>query len=637
MLLTDAATVSNPSGNRLVRLMSSVTRDDRENLNRLVMGDFLTPSRDFGGSVNIGGISFSKAYGLNPGFVRFPTQSVNGTVALPSELEVYLDGQRIRTERLSPGNFKLQDIVAYGGSRNVQLLLRDAFGRVEQLNYSVYFSDQPLQEGLHEYSYNFGAFRRQYGLQSNNYGPAAFTMFHRYGFSNSLTMGWRADVTKDFVNTGPTMTAVLGNYGVINLAAAASDFSGSKGYAAQGSYIYDSKNWAVSFFARHDSSRYASLADPVTFSNRKYEANLSGTYRLQKNASISASRGVFTSRQSVTALTTQNQLPSFLALGNRSVTSLAYNTPFEALRAQFTATVSRIKENALPARNELFIGLNFLLDGSYSAATSYRADRSGHSESVRFSRGLPVGEGFGYDLAVDQSSAGGSSQQFRSSAQYNAPAAAFRFERGHFYDQGQKSSDQRFSIAGGVVTAGGEFGFSRPVTSSYAIVKIGEEKGVAVLVEGQKAGVTNSRGIIVLPNLSANYENSISIDSDALPLNLSLNTTLKKVTPAPRSGVFVDFDPKKTQAFSGKLVAPSAGTAQGVEFFEIDLAVGSVSQKLVTGRGGEFYVENVPVGTYAATATNGTMVCSFLLTFPPSEEMFVDLGTVACAMQAIQK
>ena len=637
LLLTDAATVSSPGGSRFVRLMSSVTRDDRENLNRLVMGDFLTPSRDFGGSVNIGGISFSKAYGLNPGFVRFPTRSVNGSVALPSELEVYLDGQRIRTERLAPGNFQLQDIVAYGGSRNVQLLLRDAFGRVEQLNYSVYFSDQPLQQGLHEYSYNFGALRRQYGLQSNNYGPAAFTMFHRYGFNNSLTMGWRADVTKDFVNTGPTMTAVLGNYGVINLAVAASDFSGSKGYAAQGSYTYDSKDWAVSFFARHDSSRYASLADPVTFSNRRYEANLSGTYRLPQNASISASRGVFTSRQPVTALTTQNQVPRFLSFGNRSVTSLAYTTSFEASRAHFTATVSRIKEDALPARNELFMGLNFLLDGNYSATTSYRADRNGHSESARLTKGLPVGEGIGYDLSIDQSSAGGSSQQVRSNIQYNAPAATFRFERGYYHDSDQKSSDQRVSMAGGVVAAGGEFGFSRPVTSSYAIVKIGEEKGVAVSLEGQKAGLTNSRGIIVLPNLNAHYENSISIDSDALPLNLSLSTALKKVTPAPRSGVFVDFDPKKTQAFSGKLVTPSAGTAQGVEFFEIDLAVGSVSQKLLTGRGGEFYVENVPAGTYAATATNGTMVCNFLLTFPPSDETFVDLGTVACTLQAIRK
>ena len=637
LLLTDAATVNNPVGSSLVRLMSSVTRDDRSNLRRFVVGDFLTPSRDLGTGVNLGGMSISKNYGLDPYFVRFPTQSVSGSVALPSELEVYLDGQRIRTERLAPGSFQLQDIVAYGGSRNVQLLLRDAFGRVQQLNYSLYFSDQPLQNTFHEYSYNFGALRRQYGLQSNNYGPAAFTMFHRYGFSNSLTMGWRADVTKDLVNTGPTLTAVLGNYGVVNLALAGSTFSDAKGYAAQGSYTYDSKSWAVSFFARRDSSRYASLGDPVTFTNRKYEASVSGTYRLPQNASISARRSLFTAQQQATALTTQAQLPSFLSLGDRSVTSISYATPLDAFRAQFTATVSRIKENTLPVRNELFVGLNFLLDQNYSAATSYRADRNGHSESARFTKGLPIGEGLGYDLSVDQSSADGRNQQVRANIQYNAPAAAFRFERGQYFDQGQKFSDQRVSVAGSLAVAGDEFGFSRPITSSYAIVKIGDVGDVPVLVNGQRAGLTNSRGIIVLPNLNANYENNVSIDSEALPLNLSLTTALKKVTPAPRSGVFVDFAPKKIQAFIGKLIKPGLGAMQALEFFEIDIVVDGVSQKLVTGRGGEFYVENIPAGTYKATATDGMQICNFSMIFPASDETFVDLGTVACTLQAVRK
>ena len=637
LLLTDAATVSSPVGTRFVRLMSSVTRDDRENLQRFIVGDLITPARDLGTSVNLGGISISKNYGLDPYFIRFPTQSVSGSVALPSELEVYLDGQRIRTERLAPGNFQLQDIVAYGGSRNVQLLLRDAFGRVQQLNYSLYFSDQPLQNGLHEYSYNFGAIRRQFGLQSNNYGPAAFTMFHRYGFSNSLTMGWRADVTKDLVNIGPTLTAVLGNYGVVNLALAGSSFADAKGYAAQGSYTYDSKSWAINFFARRDTSRYASLGDPVTFTNRKYEASVSGTYRLPQNASISARRSLFTSQQPETALTIQAQMPSFLSQGNRSVTSLAYATPLDLFRAQFTATISRIKENALPARNELFLGLNFLLDQNYSAATSYRADRNGHSESARFTKSLPIGEGLGYDLSVDQSSADGRNQQVRANIQYNAPAAAFRLEKGQYLDQGQKFSDQRVSVAGSLAVAGGEFGFSRPITNSYAIVKVGDVKNVPVLVNGQRAGFTNSRGIIVLPNLNANYENNISIDSEALPLNLSLTTALKKVIPGPRSGTFVDFAPKKIQAFSGKLVAQGVGKAQAIEFFEIDIVVGGVSQKLMTGRGGEFYVENIPAGTYKATATDEMKICNFSLTFPESDEIFIDLGTVACSLQTVRK
>ena len=635
LLLTDAATVNTPNSSRLVRLMSSVTRDDQKNLRRVIVGDFLTTAKDLGNSVNLGGISVSKNYGLDPYYVRFPTQTVSGSVASPSDVEVFLDGQRIRTERLAPGSFQLQDLVAYGGSRNVQLVVRDAFGRVQQLNYSLYFTDQPLQAGLHDYSYNLGAFRRQYGLQSNNYGSGAFTMFHRFGFSNSLTMGWRADLTKEFLNTGPTITAVLGDLGVVNLALAGSSFAGQKGYALQGGYTYDSKDWAVSFFARHDNNRYAVLGDPVTFTNRRNDVNLSGTYRLPHNASISASHSVFTGRQQLPALQVAGQLAGLLSTGNRSISTIAYTQRVDALRAQFTVSVSRIKQDMLPVRNELFVGLNFLLDGNYSAATSFRADQNGQSGSARFAKGLPVGEGFGYDLSVDQSSASGGSQQLRSSVQYNAPAATVRFEGGQFSEQGQKFSDQRITLAGAVARAGGQFGFSRPITGSYAIVKIGDVKDVDVSVDGQKSGQTNSRGILVLPNLNANYENGVSIDGDALPFNLSLNTNLKKVTPSPRSGALVDFEPKKTQAFSGRLIA--GGAPGGVEFFEIGIVVGGLSQKLLTGRGGEFYAENIPAGTYLATASNGSETCNFSLTFPASDETFIDLGTVACTLQGVQK
>lgn len=637
LLLSDAATVNSANSSRLVRLMSSVTRDDQENLRRVSVGDFVTTTRDLGNSVNLGGISISKNYGLDPYFVRFPTQTVSGSVSSPSDLEVFLDGQRIRTERLNPGNFQLQDLVAYGGSRNVQLVVRDAFGRVQQLNYSLYFTDQPLQTGLHEYSYNLGAFRRQYGLQSNNYGPVAMTMFHRYGFSNSLTMGWRADVTKELLNTGPTLTAVLGDLGVVNLALAASSFSGEKGYALQGAYTYDSKDWAASFYARHDSSRYAALGDPVTFTNRRDEASLSGTYRLRQNASVSASHSVFSVRPPVTVAAAPGQLPAFLSLANRSLTSVAYSQPLDALRAQMTVSVSRIKQDMLPARNELFVGLSFMLDRNYSATTSYRADQNGHAGSARFSKGLPVGEGLGYDLSVDQSSASGGSQQLRSSVQYNAPAATVRFEGGQFAERGQKFSDQKVTVAGAVATVGGQFGFSRPITGSYAIVKIGDVKDVQVSVDGQKAGQTNSRGIAVLPKLNANYENSVSIDGDALPFNLSLATASKKVTPSPRSGAFLDFEPKKTQAFSGRLVASGSGVTGGVEFFEMAVVVGGQPQKLLTGRGGEFYVENIPAGSYQASANSGALVCKFLLTFPESNEVLVDLGTVTCNMQVVQK
>src|SRR5205085_11221930 len=116
-------TLQSPDGaHRFVRLMSDATRDDREGLRRWTAGDFFTPSRELSSSVNLGGFSVSKVYGLNPYLVQFPTQTISGQVALPSQLDVYMDGQKIRTENVNPGQFQLNDILAYGGARNVQVV-----------------------------------------------------------------------------------------------------------------------------------------------------------------------------------------------------------------------------------------------------------------------------------------------------------------------------------------------------------------------------------------------------------------------------------------------------------------------------------------------------------------------------------
>ena len=128
--------------------MSSVTRDDRQNLRRIIIGDHLTATRDFSSGLNLGGIGITKLYEIDPYFVRFPTQTLTGSVALPSDMEVYLDGQRIRTERLRPGEFELRDVLALGGAQNVQIVLRDSFGRVQQLELLAVFQRPAAPEGL---------------------------------------------------------------------------------------------------------------------------------------------------------------------------------------------------------------------------------------------------------------------------------------------------------------------------------------------------------------------------------------------------------------------------------------------------------------------------------------------------------
>lgn len=633
LFLSNGSTVQSADMTRkFVRLMSSVTHDDREELQRTVVGDFFTPSRDFSNGINLGGVSISKLYGLNPYLIQFPMQSVSGNVALPTDLEIYIDGQRVRTEALKPGQFELRDILAYGGAHNVQLVLRDAFGRVQQLDYSFYFSDQPLRQGLHEYSYNLGAIRRDYGQQSNHYGPPAFTMFHRYGVTDAVTLGLRAEGTKELLSAGPLATVVLGSAGVASVAIAGSSVAGHHGAATLAAYNYQARAWTAGLSLRRDWREYATLGDPPVITNRKLEGNVSASYLMGNRGTLSLSHSFFATRDGMVASAPALGQPfSVSLLENRRQTTLSYSVPLISGWAALTASASHIKDKSTGSRNELFVGINVFLDKDYSAAASYRGDKNGHSESVQLTKLQPIGEGLGFTVAADRT-AGPTNDSLKSSVQYNAPSAIFRADLGRTRDQqGKAVDDYRVSAAGGVGYVDGAFAFGRPITGSFGIVKVGELPGVGVLVNGQPIGQTNPEGKVFVPTLTPFYDNEITIAPETVPIDYSLPSASKTVSPSYRSGVVVNFAVTKLQAFSGKLKVMRPTGIQPVEFHEISAKVGEKMEEFQTGHGGEFYIENLKPGSYAATVQLEGMPCAFDLVIPRSGETFVNLGEVVCS------
>jgi outer membrane usher protein len=633
LFLSNANTVQGADGGRrLVRLMSSVTHDDMEDLRRIVIGDFFTPSRDLSSGVNLGGLSISKLYGLNPYLVQFPMQSVSGTVALPSDLEVYLDGQRIRTEKLNPGGFELNDILAYGGARSVRLVLRDSFGRVQEFNYSFYFSDQPLRKGLHEYSYNVGAMRRSYGMASNQYGPPAVAMFHRYGVSDALTLGLRAEAKRSFYNAGPLATVVLGSAGVANLALAGSSVDGRRGAAGSAAYNYQANDFGLGLAARRDWGEYATLGDPPTISTRRYEGSAVVTYNFRGFGALSLSHSARSSRPSRPADPTAppSQLLNLTSPEYQGITTLSYSAPLVAGRASLTASLSRIKERE--SRNEVTLRLIVFLDKDYSVGTNYQGSKSGHTENIQFTKNQPIGEGLGYVLNADQTTDPTTrSWQSRSTLQYNAAAAIVRGEYGRSQGSAPAVNDYGLSVAGGVAYVDGTVGFGRPVTGSFGIVKVGELANVDVSVNGQPMGKTNASGKLFVPTLNDFFDNDVSIAPESVPIEYSIPATTRKVTPPLHGGMVIDFAVTKVQAFTGKLkYLQAAGAIKPVEFQEISISAAGKKQTFESGHGGEFYLENLKPGTYPATVEVEGKPCLFDIVIPKSDETFVELGDLMC-------
>ncbi|MES2942690.1 MAG: fimbria/pilus outer membrane usher protein, partial [Pseudomonadota bacterium] len=505
-----------------------------------------------------------------------------------------------------------------------------AFGRVQQLNYSFYFSDQPLREGLQEYSYNLGALRRDYGVESNHYGPVALSLFHRYGLSEAITLGWRADGMRDFYNTGPLATFVLGSAGVLNLALAASSFNNQRGTAGMASYSYQANNWSLGASLRRDRGNFATLGDPPTITNRNYEGSVVASYYSQRYGSISLGHSALLTR-SVSSTSLAQPSGSSL-LENRRVTTLSYGVPLISGRVSLQASLSHTKDST--SRNEAFMGLIFFLDKDYSLGASYTGNREDQTSSLQLTKNQPVGEGLGYRLSTDRASVGNSlNSRLDSQLQYNAPAAILRGEFGQRRDKGQTSTDYSVSVAGGLAYVDGQFAWGRPVTESFGIVKVGDLAGVAVMVNGQPIGKTDAQGKIFIPTLAPYFDNDISITPESVPIEYLIPSTVKSVSPSFRSGTVIDFGVVKIQAFTGKLKSRKDNITKAVEFQEIKFSTEGKLQTFPTGRGGEFYIENIKPGSYAATILVEGKPCIFDLLIPSSGETFVDLGELVCQLR----
>ncbi|GAB4227467.1 MAG: hypothetical protein OHK0028_00160 [Deltaproteobacteria bacterium] len=616
LFLSDADWRNRSPGDRFVRLNTSVTRDRREEMQRLVIGDLTASSGDLGSGVNLGGIGFSKVYRIDPYFLRYPLASVGGMVSLPSEAQVYLGGMRIRTERLSPGRFELKNISSLGGRSDVTVVLRDPFGGEQRISYPFYFSETLLREGLHEYSYNAGFLRRKFGEESDRYGSAAFSAFHNYGVSDALTLGGRGEGGGKGGNLGPQAVLRVGEEGTValSLAAGVRD-DGRAGAAAQAAYSFQSGNFGTRIFLRAASPSYVVASeeerDPATAVRREIAAGVSYGSRNSGTLSVDAS---IVRRNAGPDLRTVAASWSRTLGGDVSVTG-----SYRIVREEETT-------------NEIVLAVNYYPGGDRSAGASYRQANGVRTETVQVLKNLPAGEGWGYRASMERTdSAALSSTAVNPSVRYNARIGSIAAEyRGERIDGTGGNDAYSLSAYGGVAYVGGAFGISRPITDGFGLVTVGELEGIRVYHNRQEMGRTDARGRLFLPSLGSYYENQVSIADQDVPIEYSLREVRKVVSPPLRGGCRIPFDVKRIQAVTGTIGTAGERGWTPAESVEVRVVKDGKEISFPTGKGGEFTVEDLGAGNYDAFVEREGKRCRFELRVPATNDMIVDLGRLTC-------
>ena len=596
-----------------IRYTTSLTYDDRRKLQRWTLGDFSASSGDLGSVLNLGGISFSKSYQIDPYMIRQPMASFVGNITTPSQAEIYLDGVRVRTETLQPGQFALRNLNYYGGQREITVVIRDRLGREQALVYPFYFTDTNLREGLDEYSYNLGFQRKNLGIASNDYGKLALSAFHRYGVNDNLTIGGRGEAEAGRVNLGFTAASRLNSIGVVSGSLSAGRNPGGGGWASVARYAYQASQFNGQAELRRTSPHYETLGQTVSADRPKKELSVGASYGTPQIGSVSID---------------WRQLRQYVGSDQRSV-SLSYSrTLFGSLG--MLASVSRITGAANTAStSSFFLALNYSPKRDVTTTFLHSQNAGSSSDVVQFGTNTPVGEGFGYRMVGERSTTDGlgAGYRFAPSVQYNGAHGVYTADfTSHRSPGGSPQQAYQVGIGGGVAYVGGALAFSRPVTDSFGIVKVGELEGVRVYHSAQEIGRTDSTGRVFVPNLASYAANRVAIDDRDIPIDYMIANKELDISPPLRSGSMIRFDVMRIQATTGRLAVRIAGQAQVAEYIDLFVMVDGKEIVTPTGRGGEFYVENLKPGRYAARFSLGERRCAFELTVPPSQEMLVDLG-----------
>ncbi len=596
------------------RGLTFLAREDPLKLTRLTFGDFNTGLNEATGGLVLGGISFARALDLDPYTVRQPGAGVQEMIDVPSTISVYIGDNRILRQAVGPGPVDISNITYLAGRRDVRIVVRDAFGRERETSFPFYFADRGLAAGVHDYNYGVGVVRRDLSSARGSYGDLAIAAFHRAGLNNVVTAGAQVQATREVANVGPSLTLRTDRLGVLSLAVLASRDrvrARSGGSGALG-YSFLAGAWSAGAFARYASRDFAPITVPVGGEPpplRDLGASVSWT-----------SQGYGTFTASLGDRRKRDEPPVRSA-------SLGYSYAFS--RNWQLQAIWRRSTGPLPLR-EALLSLQYA-DREHVARLSYREENDRRAAQLQFGNFQPVGEGFGYNVNGEVvQSPDGSRRILTPELLWNTPYASLQGSVAQ--TTGTQSGSfgvYQLALSGSIAVVGDRVGFSRLVEDSFAIARVNPPmEGVRVYLNEQLMGRTGRNGELFLPRLVSSIVNSISIDDRDLPIERSLDRRVASTVPWPRSGVLVTFEAPLRRSVAGVMRYRPGAEWKPLEYVLVRVATPKGDVEVPTGRGGEFYVENLPPGDYAATVEADPRRCTFTLRIPASEEPDLKLPDV---------
>lgn len=608
VLESSALQSSNLQDTHIVRLDSTWSNADATTARQWSVGDLVTGSLSWTRSVRLFGVQANTRFGLRPDLVTYPQPGISSSVAVPSTVDVYVNGMRQLSGQVSPGPFQVTQVPVSNGGGDISLVVRDASGRETFQTLPFYTSNLMLREDLDSVSLEAGNVRRHYSTQSDDYGPGAVSASYRRGITDQLTLESHVEGSDVLGMGGVGANVLVGNIGVLSGSLAASRMNGTNGnqYGVGFSHVTPLFNASISMLKA--GSRFNDIAS----------ANGDQQPGTTLRGSIGGSLPGIGSLGLVFAKKRINLFDEYNLTSTNTQTSSLSLVFSRALPGGVDGSVTAFHDFTGTTGNGMFFGLSIPIgqDANVSLANSNSGGNSAQTVQIVHN-------------AVNRGDIGWRYQQQRGELSSEDLGLSYKSPYGFVSAEAEQSAGTmawRVGASGAISTLDGHVFVSNSIDDSFAVVDTAGIAGVEVLQENRPVGRTNNQGILFIGGLRAYETNQLSIAAGDIPLDINLSFDRLNVVPNDRSGVMARFP--ITQSHSAIIRILDSASQPLPPGTEVTLTISGEHTNV--GYDGECFMQTLSANNTITAKAKGRDLCHASFDYTAQPGSIPSIGPLTC-------
>lgn len=517
--------------NKFLRVESVFELEFPDKFWRLTLGDTTTPSNSLNNSLRFGGLSFGTNYTSRPDFVYWNSPVLQGSAAVPSTVDLYLNGVKLYQENVAPGSYSLPTSGLLNKSGNAQIVVEDILGNRTVRNFPIYINSRLLKPNLDEFNISIGKLRYGYDEVESDYRDLFGKFLYRRGINNYTTLGTDMLYSDKVQNVGMLWTQAIKNYVLLDTVLSGSQTDENTGYAGSLGVSRDFTNWSVGIQSQLYSKeyRYLDFADVLSY---KKMTNI--FYLTVANLGYFDSLGMSYIDQTY-------YKNDELSLDDRKVLNMSVG---KKITPKLDFTLGYFKDFG----DDKDSGFNIAFNYNWGDRRRVNLEHYSQNESTRlnYTKTTIGQEGFDYTVGINHID---NDVNLNGYGLWKTNIGDLRLSHDEYRD-GRLS---QINFNGALVWLGNQVALTKYVNNAFALLNTSDHADLDIYRSSSLVGKTDPKGYMFVHNIIPYIQYDLSFDQNQLNMDETFDYSSKKIVGLDQRGYRVDFPIYKTKRIAVRL------------------------------------------------------------------------------------